>query len=157
MMNVIQTILRSFWPEWISRSVSYTCTVVEVCDLNLKTSSSNISLICNYNWLKRQFILEYWINKLQLIVMAVQPTLQCPKKVSVKLGKQANISCNETTGDPKPNNTWTKDSHVISHSLILVIDNVSISDGGPYIFTANNGRSVKAQVELDVLCKYVSN
>lgn len=89
--------------------------------------------------------------------MAVQPTLQCPKKVSVKLGKQANISCNETTGDPKPNNTWTKDSHVISHNLILVIDNVSISDGGPYIFTANNGRSVKAQVELDVLCKYVSN
>ena len=88
--------------------------------------------------------------------MAVQPTLQCPKKVIVKLGEQAIISCNVATGDPQPNITWTKDSHVISHNLTLVMDNVSISDGGTYIVTANNGRSVKVQVELDILCKYFS-
>ena len=88
--------------------------------------------------------------------MAVQPTLQCPKKVHVKLGEKANISCNGATGDPLPNITWTKDSHVISHNLTLVIDNVSISDGGTYNVTANNGRTVRVQVELDVLCKYVS-
>ena len=32
-----------------NRSVSYTCTVVYLCDLNLKTSSSNISLNCNHD------------------------------------------------------------------------------------------------------------
>ena len=88
--------------------------------------------------------------------MAVQPTLQCPKKVSVKLGEKAIISCNAITGDPRPNITWTKDSHVISHNLTLVIDDVSISDGGTYNVTADNGRTVRVQVELDILCKYVS-
>ena len=88
--------------------------------------------------------------------MAVQPTLQCPKKVSVKRGEQVNISCNVTTGDPQPNITWTKDLHVISRNLMLVIDNVSISDSGTYYVTANNGRSVGVQMELDILCKYTS-
>ena len=87
--------------------------------------------------------------------MAVQPTLQCPMKVSVIQGEQAIISCKET-GDPEPKITWTKDSHVISHNLTLVIDNVSISDNGTYDVTANNGRSVGVQVELNILCKYVS-
>ena len=96
------------------------------------------------------------MDKLQLIVMAVQPTLQCPKKVRVKQGEQAIISCNVTTGDPRPNITWTKDSHVISHNLTsLVIDSARISDGGTYNVTANNGRSANVLVELDVLCKYV--
>ena len=89
-------------------------------------------------------------------MMAVQPTLQCPKNVSVKQGEQAIISCNVITGDPRPNITWTKDLHVISHSLTVVIDNVSISDGGTYDVTANNGRTIRVQVELDILCKYVS-
>ena len=39
---------------------------------------------------------------------------------------------------------------------MLVIDNVSISDGGTYDVTANNGRSVGVQMELDILCKYTS-
>ena len=85
--------------------------------------------------------------------MAVQPALQCPKNASVKLGEQAIISCNVITGDPRPKITWTQDSHVISHNLTLVIDNVSISDSGTYNVTANNGRSVRVQVELDILCK----
>lgn len=87
--------------------------------------------------------------------MTVQPTLQCPKNVSFKQGEKAIISCNDT-GDPRPNITWTKDSHVISLNSTLEIDNVSISDGGTYNVTANNGRSVRVQVELDILCKYVS-
>ena len=87
--------------------------------------------------------------------MAVQPTLQCPEKVSVKRGEQAIISCN-VTGDPKPNITWTKDLHVISHNLTLVIYNVRISDGGICNVVANNGRSTSVLVELDILCKYVS-
>ena len=87
--------------------------------------------------------------------MAVQPTLQCPEKVSVKQGEQAIISCN-VTGDPKPNITWTKDSQVISRNSTLVIYNVGISDGGTCNVTANNGRSVAVLVELDILCKFVS-
>lgn len=87
--------------------------------------------------------------------MAVQPTLQCPEKVSVKQGEQAIISCN-VTGDPKPNITWTKDSQVISHNSTLVIYNVRISDGGTCNVTANNGRSVAVLVELHILGKYVS-
>ena len=101
-------------------------------------------------------MLECLVNKLQLIVVAVQPTLQCPTKVSVKRGEQAIISC-YVTGDPKPNITWTKDLHVISHNLTLVIDNASISDSGTYNVNANNGRSASVRVELDTLCKYVSH
>ena len=88
-------------------------------------------------------------------MMAVKPTLQCPKKVSVKQGEQGIIPCNDT-GDPKPNITWTKDLHVVSHNLTLVIDNASISDGGTYNVIANNGRSASVLVELDILCKFVS-
>ena len=90
--------------------------------------------------------------------MAVQPTLQCPKKVSFRRGEQAIISCN-ITGDPKPNITWSKESqsgNVISSNSTLVIDNARISDGGTYNVTTNNGRSVTVLVELDILCKYVS-
>ena len=90
--------------------------------------------------------------------MAVQPTLQCPVKVSVKQGEWTIIPCN-VTGDPKPNITWTKESqsgNVISSNLTLVIDSALISDGGTYNVNANNGRSASVQVELDILCKYVS-
>ena len=90
--------------------------------------------------------------------MAVQPTLQCPVKVSVKQGEWTIIPCN-VTGDPKPNITWTKESqygNVISSNLTLVIDSARISDGGTYNVNANNGRSASVQVELDILCKYVS-
>ena len=90
--------------------------------------------------------------------MAVQPTLQCPVKVSVKQGERTIITCN-VTGDPKPNITWTKESqsgNVISSNLTLVIDSARISDGGTYNVNANNGRSASVQVELDILCKYVS-
>ena len=91
--------------------------------------------------------------------MAVQPTLQCPVKVSVKQGEQAIVLCS-VTGDPKPNITWTKESqsgNIISRNLTLVIENACISDGGTYNVTANNGRSASVLVELDILCKYVSN
>ena len=90
--------------------------------------------------------------------MAVQPTLQCPVKVSVKQGEQAIILCS-VTSDPKPNITWTKESqsgNVISRNLTLVIDRAHISDGGTYNVTTNNGRSTSALVELDILCEYVS-
>ena len=90
--------------------------------------------------------------------MAVQPTLQCPKKVSFTRGEQTIISCN-VTGDPKPNITWTKElqsENVISSNSSLVIDSARISDGGTYNVTANNGRSASVLVELDILCKYVS-
>ena len=90
--------------------------------------------------------------------MAVQPTLQCPMKVSVIQGEQAIIPC-IVTGDPKPNITWTKETqsgNLISINLTWVIDNVGISDGGIYNVTANNGRSASVLVELNILCKYVS-
>ena len=91
--------------------------------------------------------------------MAVQPTLQCPVKVSVKQGEQAIVLCS-VTGDPKPNITWTKESqsgNIISRNLTLVIESACISDGGTYNVTAINGRSASVLVELDILCKYVSN
>ena len=90
--------------------------------------------------------------------MALQPTLQYPVKDSVKQGEQAITLCS-VTSDPKPNITWTKESqsgNVISRNLTLVIDRAHISDGGTYNVTANNGRSVSALVELDILCEYVS-
>ena len=95
---------------------------------------------------------------MQLIMMAVQPTLQCPMKVSVKQGEQAIIPCN-VTGDPKLKITWTKESqsgNVISSNSTLVIDNAHISNSGTYNVTANNGRSASVLVELDILCKYQS-
>lgn len=95
---------------------------------------------------------------MQLIMMAVQPTLQCPMKVSVKQGEQAIIPCN-VTGDPKLKITWTKESqsgNVISSNSTLVIDNAHILNSGTYNVTANNGRSASVLVELDILCKYVS-
>lgn len=94
-------------------------------------------------------------NRLYLIIMAVQPTLQCPKTIRVTQGEQAIIPCN-VTGDPKPNITWTKESqsgNIISKNSTLVIVNARISDGGTYHVTANNGRSTSVLVELDILCK----
>ena len=90
-----------------------------------------------------------------LIIMAVQPTLQCPMIVRVTQGEQAIIPC-IVTGDPKPNITWTKESqsgNVISKNSTLVIVNARISNGGTYNVTANNGRSTSVLVELDILCK----
>ena len=94
-------------------------------------------------------------NHLYLIIMAVQPTLQCPKTIRVTQGEQAIIPC-IVTGDPKPNITWTKESqsgNIISKNSTLVIVNARISDGGTYHVTANNGRSTSVLVELDILCK----
>lgn len=94
-------------------------------------------------------------NRLYLIIMAVQPTLQCPKTIRVTQGEQAIIPC-IVTGDPKPNITWTKESqsgNIISKNSTLVIVNARISDGGTYHVTANNGRSTSVLVELDILCK----
>ena len=94
-------------------------------------------------------------NRLYLIIMAVQPTLQCPKTIRVTQGEQAIIPC-IVTGDPKPNITWTKESqsgNIISKNSTLVIMNARISDGGTYHVTANNGRSTSVLVELDILCK----
>lgn len=94
-------------------------------------------------------------NHLNLIIMAVQPTLQCPKTVRVTQGEQAIIPC-IVTGDPKPNITWTKESqsgNAISNNSTLVIVNARISDGGTYHVTANNGKSTSVLVELDILCK----
>ena len=94
-------------------------------------------------------------NHLNLIIMAVQPTLQCPKTVRVTQGEQAIIPC-IVTGDPKPNITWTKESQsgdAISNNSTLVIVNARISDGGTYHVTANNGKSTSVLVELDILCK----
>lgn len=90
-----------------------------------------------------------------IIIMAVQPTLQCPKTIRVTQGEQAIIPC-IVTGDPKPNITWTKESqsgNIISKNSTLVIVNARISDGGTYHVTANNGRSTSVLVELDILCK----
>ena len=94
-------------------------------------------------------------HHLDLIIMAVQPTLQCPKTIRVTQGEQAIIPCN-VTGDPKPNITWTKESqsgNAISNNSTLVIVNARISDGGTYHVTANNGKSTSVLVELDILCK----
>ena len=94
-------------------------------------------------------------NRLYLIIMAVQPTLQCPKTIRVTQGEQAIIPCN-VTGDPKPNITWTKESqsgNIISKNSTLVIVNARISDGGTYHVTANNGKSTSVLVELDIICK----
>ena len=94
-------------------------------------------------------------NHLDLIIMAVQPTLQCPMTVRITQGEQAIIPC-IVTGDPKPNITWTKESqsgNVISKNSTLVIVNARISDSGTYHVTANNGRSTSVLVELDILCK----
>ena len=94
-------------------------------------------------------------NRLYLIIMAVQPTLQCPKTIRVTQGEQALIPC-IVTGDPKPNITWTKESqsgNIISKNSTLVIVNTRISDGGTYHVTANNGRSTSVLVDLDILCK----
>ena len=94
-------------------------------------------------------------NRLYLIIMAVQPTLQCPKTIRVTQGEQAIIPC-IVTGDPKPNITWTKESqsgNIISKNSTLVIVNARISDGGTYHVTANNGRSTSVLVDLDILCK----
>ena len=124
--------------------------VILTLKLQVQTYLSTVIMIIDKND-------NLYLNiEFQLIMMAVHPGLQCPKKVSVKLGEQAIISCNFITGDPRPNITWTKDLHVISHNLTLAIDNVSISDGGTYNATANNGRSVIVQVELDIHCKYIS-
>ena len=90
--------------------------------------------------------------------MAVQPTLRCPVKVSVKQGEQAIIPC-KVTGYPKPNITWTEEMQsgsVISSNLTLVIGSASISHRGIYHVTASNGRNASVLVELDILCKYVS-
>ena len=87
-----------------------------------------------------------------LIIMAVQPTLQCPKTVRITQGEQAIIPCIVT----KPNITWSKEpqsGNVVSHNSTLVIDNARISDSGTYNVTANNGRSISVLVELDILCK----
>ena len=94
-------------------------------------------------------------NHLDLIIMVVQPTLQCPMTMRVTQGEQAIIPC-IFTGDPKPNITWTKESqsgNVISKNSTLVIVNARISDGGTYNVTASNGRSTSVLVELDILCK----
>ena len=94
-------------------------------------------------------------NRLYLIIMAVQPTLQCPKTIRVTQGEQVIIPC-IVTGDPKPNITWTKESqsgNAISNNSTLVIVNARISDGGTYHVTANNGKSTSVLVELDILCK----
>ena len=94
-------------------------------------------------------------NHLDLIIMAVQPTLQCPMTVKVTQGEQAIIPC-IVTGDPKPNITWTKESqsgNIISKNSTLVIVNARISDGGTYHVTANNGKSTSVLVELDIICK----
>ena len=94
-------------------------------------------------------------NHLYLIIMVVQPTLQCPKTIRVTQGEQAIIPC-IVTGDPKPNITWTKESqsgNTVSKNSTLVIVNARISDGGTYHVTANNGRSTSVLVELDILCK----
>ena len=94
-------------------------------------------------------------HHLYLIIMAVQPTLQCPKTIRVTQGEQAIIPC-IVTGDPKPNITWTKESqsgNAISNNSTLVIVNARISDGGTYHVTANNGKSTSVLVELDILCK----
>lgn len=125
----------------ISRSEEATLIINDVTKEDEAVYKLTLGLLTLGNLrISRNFTLE----------VRVQPTLQCPETVIVTQGELAIILCN-ATGDPEPNRTWTKQSQpnsIISTNSTLIIHKVSISDGGTYNSTANNGRSASVLVEL---------
>ena len=72
-------------------------------------------------------------------------------------GNSITLHCN-TSGNPAPNVTWTKDgnSTVLYHGESFTINNITRQQAGQYICTVDNGigSKVNASVAVTVHCEW---
>ena len=104
-------------------------------------------------------------NKINFKIADKPEITSHPKNVDIKEGGNVTFSCN-STANPLPTTSWTKDESPITKNLrisfsvvnkVLTITNVTRNDSGKYRCVANNklGNDTSEAAELNVKCEFI--